>query len=194
MRVCVVCVYVCVCVCDSLSFCVSVCVYVSLCVWCVYYVQYPFTYHVLLYHTDEPPCQGECLPTRTPVYFERLFLSEIDESITEGRIRNIVPTHINVYRDDTDILFSVVFSGVDNATACTILTSATINTVSETKKRLKKTHQVVSVACYLNHRNRPRCIAVFCPTRQMCGQGAGGIAQVELLLFSAIQIIPKCTD
>ena len=125
----------------------------------------------LLHHIDEPVCKGICLPNRRPIYFERFYLSEVEEIITDAKRFNTVPTHINVYRDDLDLLFSIVFGRVDNASACTILTSATIAQVSRTTEDLKKTHRLISAACYLDGNNR-RCIATFCPKKQKC-KGSG---------------------
>lgn len=64
------------------------------------------------------------------------------------------------------MLFSAVFSRVDNASACTILTSATVNEVTRATKKLKN-NRIVSVACYVDGSNK-RCIAVFCPKKQKC--------------------------
>lgn len=69
------------------------------------------------------------------------------------------------------MLFSMVFSRVDNASACTVLTSATNKQIKDTTKRLKRSHRVVTMACYLKGNNK-RCIAVYCPRKQKCG-GSG---------------------
>ena len=63
----------------------------------------------------------------------------------------------------------MVFSRVDNASACTVLTSATTRQVADTTKRLRKSHRIVTATCYLKG-NSKRCIAVFCPKKQKCGR------------------------
>lgn len=115
-----------------------------------------------------PACKGTCLPARRPIYFERFYLSEIDDLVAEANRFNAVPSHITVYEDDLDMLFSMVFSRVDNASACTVLTSSTTKQVSDTTKRLRRTHRIVTATCYLKG-NSKRCIAVFCPKKQKCG-------------------------
>lgn len=129
---------------------------------------YTGNYHV--YSIDKPKCKGICLPSRKPIYFERFYRSEVDDLINDAKRFNVVPTQITVYRDDQDMLFSTVFSRVDNASACTILTSATAKDITQASKKLKKTHQLVTVACYQDGSNK-RCIAVFCPKKQKCGSG-----------------------
>ena len=95
-------------------------------------------------------------------------MSEIDDLVEEAKRFNTVPSHIAVYEDDLDMLFSMVFSRVDNASACTVLTSATTRQVADTTKSLRKSHRIVTATCYLKS-NSKRCIAVFCPKRQKCG-------------------------
>ena len=120
----------------------------------------------LIFHADPPPCEGAALPSRS-FYFERFYEDEIDDFIGDGRRLNLVPCYINVYRDDSDVLFSMIFGRVKNASACIILTAATTREVSQKTKELRKTHRIKTAACYRNANNRLRCIAVFCPRREV---------------------------
>jgi len=67
-----------------------------------------------------------------------LYLSEINDFIEDGKRLNAVPTHISVYRDDSNLLFTLVLGRVDNASACNILTKATAKKVTQIKKTLKR--------------------------------------------------------
>ena len=96
-----------------------------------------------------------------------MYEEEIDDFIADGRRLNTVPSYINVYRDDTDLLFSMIFSRVANASACTVLTAATKRQVSQTKSNMRRTHRIETVCCYRNSNNRLRCVAVFCPKSEV---------------------------
>ena len=106
------------------------------------------------------------MPNRS-FYFERIYEDEIDDFIGDGRRLNTVPLYINVYRDDSDLLFSMIFSRVENVSACTILTRATRKRVSRKTKEISKTHQIKTAVCYHNAKNKLRCIAVFCPKKEV---------------------------
>ena len=80
---------------------------------------------------------------------------------------NTVPSHINVYRDDTDLLFSMIFTRVENASACTILTAATTREVSQKTNELRSTHRIRTGSCYRDANNQPRCVVVFCPRNEV---------------------------
>ena len=106
------------------------------------------------------------MPSRS-FYFERFYEDEIDDFIGDGRRLNTVPSYINVYRDDSDLLFSMIFSRVENVSACTILTTATRKQVSRKTKEMSKTHHIKTASCYRNAKNKLRCIAVFCPKEEV---------------------------
>ena len=61
----------------------------------------------------------------------------------------------------------MIFSRVENASACTILTAATKTEVSQKTKEISNTHQIKIASCYRNANNRLRCIAVFCPNTEV---------------------------
>ena len=61
----------------------------------------------------------------------------------------------------------MIFSRVENASACTILTTATTKEVTEKTNEMRRTHRIKTAACYRNAKNRLRCIAVFCPRREV---------------------------
>ena len=61
----------------------------------------------------------------------------------------------------------MVFSKVNNASACIILTSATTKEVSQKVKSMKATHRIKTASCYLNDDNKVRCVAVFCPRKEL---------------------------
>ena len=115
---------------------------------------------------DPPPCEGISLPQRT-FYFERFYEEEIEDFIADGKRLNTVPSYINAYRDDLDLLFSTIFARVQNASACTILTAATTQEVSEKTNELKSTHRIKTGSCYRNADNQLRCVVVFCPRREV---------------------------
>ena len=117
--------------------------------------------------TDPPPCKGRRLPNNLPFYFERFYEGELDYFVKDGRKRNVVPSHISAYRDDTNMLFSMVFSRVKNATACEVLSSASPKQVKDKTKALKKTHRIQTASCYFNDNNKLKCIAVFCPKKEV---------------------------
>ena len=84
---------------------------------------------MLFFHADPPSCEGAA-----SFYFERFYEDEINNFIGDGRRLNSVPSYINVYRDDSDLLFLMILSRVENVSACTILTAATTKEVSGVKK------------------------------------------------------------
>ena len=106
------------------------------------------------------------MPRRT-IYFERFYEEEVDDFIADGTRLNTVPSYINVYRDDLDVLFSMIFTRVPNALACTILTAATTREVSQKTNELKSTHRIISGSCYRNATNHLRCVVVFCPRNEV---------------------------
>ena len=118
------------------------------------------------FHSDPPPCKGSSLPDRT-LYFERFYEDEVDDFVSDGRRLNTVPCYINIYRDDSDLLFSTIFCRVPNASACIILTAATTKEVSQTRNNLKNTHRLKIGSCYRNANNKLRCFVVFCPRREV---------------------------
>lgn len=124
-------------------------------------------YLIINFNTDPPPCKGKGLPDRRPVYFERLYEDDIDYFVSDGRRLNAVPSYINPYKDDSDLLFSIIFSRVKNASACVVVSSVTTKAVAEKTKELKKTHRIKTASCYYNADNKLRCIAVFCPKREV---------------------------
>ena len=121
---------------------------------------------IVYFYTDPPPCEGSSLPGRT-IYFERFYEEEIDDFIADGRRLNTVPAFINVYRDDSDLLFSVIFTRVKNALACILLTAATRRQVSRQASELSGTHRIKTCICYLTANNKVRCFVVFCPKREI---------------------------
>ena len=120
------------------------------------------------WYTAPPPCKGTCLPSGNPLFFERLYLSELQELIETAKDRDAVPTHISVYRDDSDLLFSIVFSRVNSGSACVVLVSVTPNKVLQEKRRRRKSHRLVTAACYFDKEMNHRCVAVICPKSQRC--------------------------
>ena len=80
-----------------------------------------------------------------------------------------MPSYINAYRDDRDLLFSMVFSKVSNASACIILSSpsTTVNDITQKTEELSETHQIQTASCYLNSESNVRCIAVFFPKEEV---------------------------
>ena len=61
----------------------------------------------------------------------------------------------------------MIFCRVKNASACIILTAATTRQVSQKTRELKRSHRIKTAACYRNANNRLRCIAVFCPKKEV---------------------------
>ena len=61
----------------------------------------------------------------------------------------------------------MIFSRVKNASACIILTAATIKQVTEKTNEIIRTHQIKTASCYHNANNKLRCIAVFCPRKEV---------------------------
>ena len=61
----------------------------------------------------------------------------------------------------------MIFSRVKNASACTILTAATTKQVSQKSREIRRTHRIKTAACYRNANDKLRCIAVFCPRREV---------------------------
>ena len=63
----------------------------------------------------------------------------------------------------------MVFSRVNNASACVILSSpsTTVKDVTDKAKEMRKTHRMQTGSCYLNANNKVRCIAVFCPKKDV---------------------------
>ena len=120
----------------------------------------------IAFYADPPTCEGAALPSRS-FYFERFYEEEIDDLIGDGRRLNIVPSYINAYRDDSDLLFSMIFNRVENASACTILTAASIKQVKGKRKEIRRTHRIKTASCYRNANNKLRCIAVFCPKKDL---------------------------
>ena len=135
----------------------------------MYLFEFIYSSHVELFYTDPPPCEGTPLPIRSPFYLERFYEVEINDFISDGRRLNAVPSYINPYRDDQDLLFSMVFSRVNNASACVILSSpnTTVSDVTQQRKKIRRTHRIQTASCYLNAENNTRCIAVFCPKEEL---------------------------
>jgi len=104
------------------------------------------------------------LPTSSPFFFERLYLVELEDFINDGIARQRVPCYINTYRDNRDLLFSMIF--------CTpraierpdyrIMHNATGPEVLDLADRLSETHVVETLGCYFNGTEH-RCVAVFRP-------------------------------
>ena len=63
----------------------------------------------------------------------------------------------------------MIFSGVSNASACVVLSSptTTVSDVTQKTKELRRTHQIQTASCYLNAESNIRCIAVFCPKKEV---------------------------
>ena len=63
----------------------------------------------------------------------------------------------------------MVFSRVNNASACVILSSpsTTVKDVTDKTKSLRQTHRIQTASCYINDNNKVRCIAVFCPRKEL---------------------------
>ena len=61
----------------------------------------------------------------------------------------------------------MIFSRVKNASACIILTTATTKQVTEKTKEIRRTHRIKTASCYRNANNKLRCIAVFCPKKEV---------------------------
>ena len=57
----------------------------------------------------------------------------------------------------------MVFSRVNNASACVILSSpsTTVKDVTDKTKSLRQTHRIQTASCYINDNNKVRCIACF---------------------------------
>ena len=109
------------------------------------------------------------MPSRRPFYLERFYEEEIDDFVSDGRRLNSVPSYINAYRDDRDLLFSMIFSRVNNASACIVLSSptTTVSDVTEKRTEIRSTHRILTASCHLNAENEVRCIAVFCPKNEV---------------------------
>ena len=61
----------------------------------------------------------------------------------------------------------MIFSRVKNASACICLTVATTKQVKDKTKELRRTHRIKTASCYRNANNNLRCIAVFCPRKDL---------------------------
>ena len=61
----------------------------------------------------------------------------------------------------------MIFTRVQSASACTILTAATSREVSQKTNELRKTHRIITGSCYRNASNQLRCVAVFCPRNEV---------------------------
>ena len=109
------------------------------------------------------------MPSLGPIFFERLYEDEIEDFIADAIRFIAVPSYINPYRDDQDLLFSIVFSRVNNASACVILSppNTTVSDVEQKRKEIRRTHRILTASCYLNDNNSVRCIAVFCPKEEV---------------------------
>ena len=109
------------------------------------------------------------MPSRRPFYLERFYEEEIEDFVSDGRRLNTVPSYINAYKDDRDILFSMIFSKVSNASACIVLSSpsTTVNDVTQKTEEMRETHRIQTASCYLNSESNVRCIAVFCPKEEV---------------------------
>ena len=61
----------------------------------------------------------------------------------------------------------MIFTRVQNASACTILTAATTKEVSQKTDELKQTHRIKTGSCYRDANNQLRCVVVFCPRKEV---------------------------
>ena len=80
-----------------------------------------FIYSCYYFYIAPPPCKGTSLPKDRPFYIERFYEEEIMDFVSDGKRLNNVPSYFNAYKDDTDLLFSMIFSEVKNASACVVL-------------------------------------------------------------------------
>ena len=135
------------------------------------------------------------MPSISPYFFERFHLKELIDFIEEGKKRNRVPCHMNVYYDIQDTLFSVIFCGVPDASQYEIEHGLSPANLTRRANELKETHRIHNFVCYKNVSNvccdnvssvcccnvsyicsdacynndSTQCVAVFEPTREQNG-------------------------
>ena len=126
-----------------------------------------FIYSCYYFYIAPPPCKGTSLPKDCPFYIERFYEEEIMDFVSDGKRLNNVPSYFNAYKDDTDVLFSMIFSEVKNASACVVLNSATTQSIKQKANDLRMTHRIKTASCYFNAANQLRCMAVFCPKKEL---------------------------
>ena len=114
-----------------------------------------------------PTCGGTELPPSSPFFFERFYLAELEDFINDGLSRRRIPCHINVYQDNQDQLFSMIFClvAVQEFPDYIVVHNASRRQVLQMSNDLSTTHMLETFGCYfaIATDERYRCIAVFRP-------------------------------